>query len=77
MIELLLAAGEAAEVAEHEPSKTLFYLAGGAFAAWAIGISVFGFTRPSFPTTAAQSRAVMAISALLMVLVLAATLVTN
>ncbi len=71
MIDLLLA------TVEQEPSKTLFYLAGGALALWAIGISVLGFTRPQYPSSPAQARAVMAISAALTAFVLVATLITN
>ena len=70
MTELLLAA-------EAEPSKTLFYLAGGVLVVWAVGLSIVGYSRADFPRRAAESRAVMVISVLLCAFVLAATLITN
>jgi hypothetical protein len=57
---LLVAAAEHAE-----PSKTAFFIAGGALAAWAVLLSFFGLTRPDFPGNAAAARGVMAISTVL------------
>ncbi len=57
--------------AESEPSKVPFYVAGGALAAWAVLVSVFGITRPDFPGSATAMRGVCAIS-----VVLAATAMT-
>lgn len=60
---------------EHAPgeagkSEVPFFIAGGLLAAWAVAISVFGFTRPDFPSSEGAARGVMALSA---VLVLGAT----
>ena len=72
VLSLLLAAAE-----EAEPSKTPFYVAGGALAVWAVLLSAIGLTRPSFPGTAAASRGVMALSALLVVAARAAAVISS
>jgi hypothetical protein len=57
--------------AEHaEKSKTAFYFAGGALAAWALIVSALGITRHDFPGAGAGRGMVIAIS---VVLVLGAT----
>ena len=56
---LILAAEEA------ERSETPFYIAGILFACWAIFIGVSGLRSESFPASAAQGRAITAISVLL------------
>jgi hypothetical protein len=56
---LVLAAEEA------ERSETPFYVAGVVFAIWAIFIGVTGLRSASFPATAAQGRAITAVSVLL------------
>jgi hypothetical protein len=68
---LLLAAEEAAE-----PSKTAFYIAGGALAVWAVVLSVMGLRSPSFPNGAGGARGVMAISFVLMVAAMTTAVVT-
>jgi hypothetical protein len=72
---LLVAAAEAAEHAE--PSKTAFYIAGGALAAWAVILSAFGLSKPDFPTGAAAARGVMAISVVLVGAALVAAVATS
>jgi hypothetical protein len=57
---LLLAAAEHAE-----PSKTAFFIAGGALAAWAVILSAFGLTHPEFPESSGAARGVMVISVVL------------
>ena len=69
---LLLASTEA-----HESSKTLFYLAGGILAGWAVLLSAVGLTRPDFPGSDGAARGVMGISAALVVFVLVASIVTS
>jgi hypothetical protein len=59
------AAGEHAEKAER--SEVPFFIAGSVWAAFAVLISVFGFTRPDFPNSAGAARGVMMASAVLMV----------
>ena len=71
MIAVLIAA------VEEEPSKTLYFLAGGALALWAIGVSIIGFTRPDFPSSTMQSRAVMVTSIALTLFAMAAVLLTS
>jgi hypothetical protein len=69
----ILAAAEAAgeTVAEEQhKSEVPFFIAGSILALWAVAISVFGFTRPDFPSSDGAARGVMALSA---VLVLGAT----
>ncbi|HEX2016427.1 MAG TPA: hypothetical protein VGN69_07010 [Solirubrobacteraceae bacterium] len=53
--------------ADGEPSKTPFYVAGGLLAGWAVLVSVLGMRRADFPGSRAGARAVMAISALLVI----------
>jgi hypothetical protein len=60
----------AAETAKDEPSKTPFFIAGGALAAWAVIVSFLGITRPDFPPGKSGRAAVIALS---IVLVLGAT----
>jgi plastocyanin len=52
-------------LAQGEPSKVPFYVAGAVLAAWAVVLSVFGLRQPGFPGTPARTRAVIGVSALL------------
>ena len=73
---IVLFAAETAE--EHEePSKTPFYIAGIALALWAVVVSAIGLTRPDFPGSAAVSRAVYAISAVLVLSAMSMAIVTS
>ncbi|SEH10655.1 hypothetical protein [Thermoleophilum album] len=49
----------------------LFYVLGGAFAAWAVVIAAIGINRPSFPSSTGAQRLVIAASVLLAVAALA------
>lgn len=71
MIDLLIA------TVEEEPSKTLYYVAGGLLALFAIGISVIGFVRPDFPSSPLQSRVIMTGAVLLTVFVMTAVIITS
>ena len=64
-------------LAVDEPSKVPFYFAGGALAAWAVVLAGIGLTRPEFPFGLTGQRAVMAISALLVVIALATAVLTS
>jgi hypothetical protein len=64
-------------MAAEETSKTAFYLAGGALAAWAVILSAVGLSRPEFPGSVAATRGVMAISAVLVIAAMAAAVVTG
>jgi len=69
---LLVLASEGAE-----PSKTAFYVAGGALAAWAVILSAIGLSRPEFPGSDGAARGVMAISAILVIAAAAAAVATG
>jgi hypothetical protein len=63
--------------AEAEPSKTAFYLCGGALAVWAVALGFIGLRSPEFPGSERASRGVMAISAVLVVAAMAAAVLTS
>jgi len=67
----------AAEVAETEPSKTLFYVLGGALAVWAVVLTAAGMTKADFPGSVAVQRGVIGISALLVAGAMAAAVITG
>jgi plastocyanin len=67
-LSLLAAAGE--------KSKTPFYVAGAVLAAWAVILGVVGITRPNFPHNVLGSRAVMGISAVLVITTMTMAVVT-
>jgi hypothetical protein len=69
---LLLAAEEGPEA-----SKTPFYVAGGLLAVWAVVVAALGLSRPEFPRTQGAERGVMALSALLVALTMAASVITS
>jgi hypothetical protein len=71
---IVLAAAEGHE----ESSKTLFYVAGGALAVFAVIISVVGIKRiDSFPSSKGQERGVLGLAALLVLAAMAAAIVTS
>jgi hypothetical protein len=67
----------AAEAAHEETSKTAFYLAGGALTAWAVILAAVGLNRPEFPGSDGAARGVMAISTVLVIATLAASVATG
>lgn len=69
---LLVLASEGAE-----SSKTAFYVAGGALAAWAVILSAVGLSRPEFPGSDGVARGVMAISTVLVIAAAAAAVATG
>jgi plastocyanin len=68
LVPILAAAGE--------KSKTPFYVAGAALAAWAVIVSLVGVTRPGFPGGRTGERAVIAVSVLLVALTVTMAIVT-
>ena len=61
-----------------EPSKTLFYVAGGALAVFAVIISVIGIRGiASFPSSKGQARGVIGLAALLVVAAAASAVITG
>jgi hypothetical protein len=69
---LLVLAAEKAE-----PSKTAFYICGGALAVWAVVLGSIGLRNPDFPGSDGAARGVMALSAVLMVTAMAAAVLTS
>jgi hypothetical protein len=67
----------AAEAAEDEASKTPFYIAGGLLAGWAFLVGVLGTLRQGDFPTGGAARAMMGISALLVVATMAAAIATG
>ena len=60
-----------------ESSKTLFYLAGGVLAVFAVAISAIGITRiGTFPSGRGQARGVIGLAALLVAATMAAAIIT-
>ena len=64
-------------IAAAEPSKVPFYIAGGAFAAWAVVLAWVGLTRPSFPFNVRGQGAVVGVSLLLAVLAIGMAIATD
>ena len=61
-----------------ESSKTLFYVLGGVLVAWALAVSAVGIARhETFPPSAGATRAVMAISVLLVLAAMASAVITG
>jgi hypothetical protein len=67
---LVLAAEEA------EPSKTAFYICGGALAAWAVALGFVGLRSPDFPGGESGQRGVIGITAVLVVAAMATAVIT-
>ena len=66
----------AAETAEEETSKTLFYVLGGAAAVWAIVLFAVGMRSPSFPGSPGAQRGVIVVSVLVVVAAMASSVLT-
>jgi uncharacterized cupredoxin-like copper-binding protein len=61
-----------------EKSKVPFYIAGGVLVVWALIVSMgIGMRNPSFPGTVAAERAVMAITAVLVLVAVSMAVVTS
>jgi plastocyanin len=61
-----------------EKSKVAFYVAGGLLALWAITLSVgIGLRTPDFPGNARGQRAIIAVSAVLMVAAMSTAVITS
>jgi hypothetical protein len=65
-----------AQAEEAEPSKTIYYIAGGALALWAVVLSFVGLRSPEFPGGSRAARGVMALSAVLAVAAMATAVIT-
>ena len=61
-----------------ESSKTLFYIAGGLLAVFAVLISALGLSRiDSFPSSKGQARGVIGLAGVLVVAAMAAAIITG
>jgi hypothetical protein len=67
----------AAETAEEEPSKTLFYILGGAAAVWAVVLFAVGMRSPTFPGSPGAQRGVIAVSVLVVLGAMASAVLTG
>jgi hypothetical protein len=67
----------AAETAEEEPSKTLFYILGGAAAVWAVVLFAIGMRSPTFPGSPGAQRGVIAVSVLVVLGAMASAVLTG
>lgn len=67
---LVLAAEEA------EPSKTAFYVCGGALAAWAVVLGLVGLKSADFPGSQTVARGVIALTFVLMVAAMVTSVIT-
>ena len=76
VIGLIVLAAE--EAAEEEPSKTLFYVCGGALAVWALVVSAIGIrAHESIPPSQSARNGVIGISVVLVVLAMASADITG
>jgi hypothetical protein len=66
-----------AATAEEESSEAAFLIAGAILAVFAVLISVLGFTRPQFPGSESGARGVIGLSAVLVLLTMAMTIVIS
>ena len=61
-----------------ESSKTAYYVAGGALAAFAVIISAIGISRhENFPPSQAAARGIMALAAVLVAITMASAVLTG
>jgi hypothetical protein len=66
-----------AATAEEESSEAPFLIVGAILAVFAVLISVLGFTRPQFPGSESGARGVIGLSAVLVLLTMAMTIVIS
>jgi hypothetical protein len=66
----------AQETAEHESSKTPFYILGALAAVWAIALFAVGMRSPTFPSSQAAQRGVIAVSVVIVLAAMASAVLT-
>ena len=64
-------------IAATEPSKVPFYIAGGVLSIWAVVLAGIGLAQPAFPGGERGARGVMTISFVLVVIAIAAGILTD
>jgi hypothetical protein len=67
----------AAEAHGEESSKTLFYIAGGLLALWAVTVSALGISRHENWPAEGASRAITGVSVVLVAFTMAAAVITG
>jgi hypothetical protein len=60
-----------------ETSKTPFFIIGGALAVYAVILATIGIQRPNFPFNARGQRGVIVVTAVMVVLAIAAAILTS
>jgi hypothetical protein len=60
-----------------ETSKTPFFIIGGALAVYAVILATIGINRPGFPFNARGERGVITVTAVLVILAIAAAILTS
>ena len=63
-------------LAADEPSKTPFYIAGGALAAWAVIVAFIGITQPEFPGKGPGRAGVILLTTCLVAAAMATAVIT-
>jgi hypothetical protein len=63
--------------AADEPSKVPFFIIGGALAIYAVILATIGIQRPEFPSNMGGQRGVIALTAVIVVLAIAAAILTS
>ena len=63
--------------AASEPSKVPWFIVGGALAIYAVILATIGIQRPSFASNAAGQRGVIALTSVIVVLAIAAAVLTS
>ena len=66
----------AQETAEHETSKTPFYVLGLLAAAWAIALFAIGMRSPAFPASKGAQRGLIAVSVVVTIAAMASSVLT-
>ena len=64
-------------IAAAEPSKVPFYIAGGVLVLWAVVLATIGLRNPEFPANDGAARAVMGLTAVLVVIAIAMAVITS
>jgi hypothetical protein len=64
-------------IAAAESSKVPFFICGGLLAVWAVILAALGLSRPTFPGNSTGQRGIVAISFVLMLIAIAAAVLTD
>ena len=64
-------------LAAAEPSRVPFFVAGGLLVLWAVGLAGYGLRQPDFPYSARGARGVVSVSLVLVLITIAAAILTD